>query len=49
MFKTFFTLIRGQLAVAEEELVDRSALLILDQQIRDAAAAIERGDRKSVV
>src|SRR5215475_559751 len=45
MFKTFFTLIRGQLAVAEEELVDRSALLILDQQIRDAAAAIERGKR----
>jgi len=45
MFKTFFTLVRGSVAAAEEELVDRSALLILDQQIRDAAAAIERGKR----
>jgi len=45
MFKTFVTLIRGSVAAAEEELVDRSALLILDQQIRDAAAATERGKR----
>jgi phage shock protein A len=45
MLKTFFTLIRGATAVAEEELADRSALLILDQQIRDAAGAIERGKR----
>src|SRR5262249_17376294 len=29
----------------EEEVADRSALLILDQQIRDAAAAIERSKR----
>ncbi|HKA73876.1 MAG TPA: PspA/IM30 family protein, partial [Xanthobacteraceae bacterium] len=35
MLKTFFTLFRGSIAGAEEELVDRSALLILDQQIRD--------------
>jgi phage shock protein A len=43
VLKMFFTLIRGASAVAEEEFVDRSALLILDQQIRDAAGAIERG------
>src|SRR5262245_3122628 len=45
MFKTFFTLVRGSVAAAEEELADRSALLILEQQIRDAAAAIDRGKR----
>jgi phage shock protein A len=45
MLKTFLTLIRGARAAAEEELVDRTALLILDQQIRDAAGAIERGKR----
>jgi phage shock protein A len=45
MFKTLFTLVRGAAARAEEEVTDRSALLILDQQIRDAAAAIERGKR----
>lgn len=45
MFKTMFTLIRGAAARAEEEVADRSALMILDQQIRDAAAAIERSKR----
>src|SRR5262249_41462839 len=45
MLKTFFTLVRGSIAAAEEEVVDRSALLILDQQIRDAAAATDRGKR----
>src|SRR6266536_2511548 len=45
MLKTLLTLIRGATAAAEEEFADRSALLILDQQIRDAAAAIERGKR----
>jgi phage shock protein A len=32
-------------AAAGEELEDRSALLILDQQMRDAAAAVERSKR----
>jgi phage shock protein A len=32
-------------AAAGEELEDRSALLILDQQIRDAGAAVERSKR----
>ena len=37
MFKTVLTLFRGSVAAAGEELEDRSALLILDQQMRDAA------------
>jgi len=45
MFKTVFTLFRGSVAAVEEELEDRSALLILDQQMRDAAAAVERSKR----
>src|ERR1700745_372847 len=45
MFKTAGPLCRGSGAVAAEELEDRSALLILDQQMRDAAAAVERSKR----
>jgi phage shock protein A len=45
MFKTFVTLCRGAAAAAEEEFVDRNALLILDQQIRDAASALQRSKR----
>jgi phage shock protein A len=45
MFKTVLTLFRGTVAVAEEELQDRTALLILDQQMRDAATAVERSKR----
>jgi len=45
MFKTVFTLFRGSITVAEEELEGRHALLILDQQMRDAAAAVERAKR----
>lgn len=49
MFKTIVTLVRGAAFRAEEEFADRSALLILDQQIRDAAAAIERAKRALAV
>ena len=49
MFKTLFTLVRGAAAAAEDEMIDRSALLILDQQIRDAASAVERGKRALAV
>ena len=49
MFKTLFTLVRGAAAAAEEEMIDRSALLILDPQIRDAASAVERGRRALAV
>jgi len=45
MFKTVFTLFRGTVAVAEEQLEDRTALVILDQQMRDAAAAVDRSKR----
>ncbi|SFK22037.1 PspA/IM30 family protein [Bradyrhizobium sp. Gha] len=45
MFKTVVTLFRGSVAAAGEELEDRTALLILDQQMRDAAAAVERSKR----
>jgi phage shock protein A len=45
MFKTVVTLLRGSVAAAGEELEGRTALLILDQQMRDAAAAIERSKR----
>ena len=49
MFKTVFTLFRGSVAAAGEELEDRSALLILDQQMRDAAAAVERSKRSLAI
>jgi phage shock protein A len=45
MIKTVLTLVRGAAAAAEEELVDRNALWVLDQQIRDATAAIARSKR----
>ncbi|MBR0797021.1 PspA/IM30 family protein [Bradyrhizobium jicamae] len=45
MFKTVFTLFRGTVAAAEEQLEDRTALVILDQQMRDAAAAVDRSKR----
>jgi phage shock protein A len=49
MLKTIITLVRGATFRAEEELADRSALLILDQQIRDGAAGIERAKRALAV
>ena len=45
MIKTVLTLFRGSVAAAGEELEDRTALLILDQQLRDAAAAVDRSKR----
>jgi phage shock protein A len=45
MIKTILTLFRGSVAAAGEELEGRNALLILDQQMRDAAAAVERAKR----
>ncbi len=49
MFKTMFTLVRGAATAAEGELLARNALLILDQQIRDAAGAVEGGKRALAV
>jgi phage shock protein A len=45
MFKTVFTLLRGQAFEAEERLADRHALALLDQQMRDAALAIDRAKK----
>src|SRR4029453_11846371 len=45
MLKFLLTLTRGAVAAAEEEAADRHALLILDQQMRDATAAVERSRR----
>ncbi len=47
MFKLFETLLRGQAARAAEEIFDRNALLILDQQIRETRAGLERAGRRS--
>jgi phage shock protein A len=45
MFKTLVTLVRGKAAAAGEDITDRNALIILDQQMRDAGAALERAKR----
>jgi phage shock protein A len=42
MLRLFRTLARGAAARAEEDLFDRNALLILDQQVRETRAALER-------
>ena len=49
MSKSFWTLCAARSTPAEEDAIDRSALLILDQHIRDAAAAIERAKRALAV
>ena len=49
MIKSFWTLLRGTTYAAEQEVMDRSALLILDQHIRDAATGIERAKRALAV
>ncbi|GJE15856.1 PspA/IM30 family protein [Methylobacterium marchantiae] len=42
MLNLFRLLARGAAAKAEEELIDRNALLILDQQIRETRTSLER-------
>ncbi|MEI5665854.1 PspA/IM30 family protein [Bosea sp. CCNWLW174] len=49
MFKMFLTFVRGSAAIAEERFADRNALLILDQQMRDAAGAFERAKKALAV
>lgn len=49
MIKSFWTLMRGAAHAAEQDALDRSALLILDQHIRDAATGIERAKRALAV
>ncbi|MDU0341389.1 PspA/IM30 family protein [Bosea rubneri] len=49
MLKMFLTFIRGGAAIAEERFADRNALVILDQQLRDAAATFERAKKALAV
>ena len=42
MFKTVVTLMRGRAFEAEQRIKDQNALALLDQQMRDAAATVER-------
>jgi phage shock protein A len=42
MFKTLITIVRGRAGAIAEEVADQNALLILDQQMRDAAGALDR-------
>ena len=45
MLKTIITLIRGRSALIAEEVADQNALVILDQQMRDATGALDRAKR----
>jgi phage shock protein A len=45
MFKTIVTLMRGRAFEADERLADRHALTLLDQQMRDSAASVERAKK----
>ncbi|MDE2361450.1 MAG: PspA/IM30 family protein [Hyphomicrobiales bacterium] len=47
MFKMLLTLARGGAAATAESLADANALVILDQQVRDATSALDRA-RKSL-
>ena len=49
MIKSFWALMRGAAHAAEQDALDQSALLILDQHIRDAATGIERAKRALAV
>src|SRR6516164_4142060 len=47
MLKTLITMVRGRTALIAEELGDQNALLILDQQMRDATGALD-GAKKAL-
>ena len=49
MFNLLSLLIRGQSARLTEEITDRNAFLILDQQIRDAASAVDRARKAMAI
>jgi phage shock protein A len=49
MFKTLVTLMRGRAHEAAEDLADRNALTILDQQMRDAAQGLDLARRALAV
>jgi len=45
MFKTLITLVRGRTVAIAEEVADQNALIILDQQMRDATGAHDRAKK----
>jgi phage shock protein A len=45
MLKTLITLVRGRTVAIAEEVADQNALLILDQQMRDATGALDRAKK----
>ncbi len=49
MFNTIITLMRGRAAAAGEQVADRNALVILDQQMRDATGALERAKKATAL
>ena len=49
MLKTLITLVRGRTALIAEEVADQNALVILDQQMRDATGALDRAKKALAV
>ena len=49
MLKTLITLVRGRTALITEEVADQNALLILDQQMRDATGALDTAKKALAV
>ena len=49
MLKTLITLVRGRTSLIAEEIADQNALLILDQQMRDATGALDRAKKALAV
>jgi phage shock protein A len=49
MIKTLVTLVRGRSFAIAQEVADQNALVILDQQIRDAGGALERAKKALAV
>jgi len=49
MIKTLITLVRGRTVAIADEVADQNALLILDQQMRDAAGALDRAKKALAV
>jgi phage shock protein A len=49
MLKTLVTLVRGRTAVFAEAVADQNALMILDQQMRDAVGALDRAKKALAV
>ncbi len=49
MLKTLVTLVRGRTFAIAEEVADQHALLILDQQMRDATGALDRAKKALAV